>query len=56
MEYGYVVAGSVTLVVEEQTYVLRAGDAIRFNSAARHAYSTGDEPATLLTVVSYADD
>lgn len=56
IEHGYVVAGQVTLVIGDTTYVLDAGDAIRFASSVPHAYSTGDQAATLLTVVVYADE
>jgi transcriptional regulator with XRE-family HTH domain len=56
VEHGYVVAGEVTLTVGTDTYVLAAGDAVRFASSVPHAYSTGDITATLLTVVVYADE
>ena len=56
IEHGYVVAGSVTLAIGDDEYVLTAGDAVRFSSAVPHAYSTGDEAATLITVVVYADE
>jgi hypothetical protein len=29
---------------------------VRFSSALPHAYSTGDEAATLITVVVYTDE
>jgi hypothetical protein len=37
----------------DDTFLLGQGDAIRFSSEISHAYSTGDMPAILLTVVSY---
>ena len=56
IEHGYVVAGTVTLTVEDEEFVLEQGDAVRFSSGVPHAYSTGDQPCTLLTVVVYADE
>lgn len=56
IEHGYVVAGRVTLVVGNDSYVLEEGDAVRFSSAIPHAYSTDDVEATLLTVVVYNDE
>jgi len=56
VEHGYVVAGELTLTVGTDTYMLAEGDAVRFASSIPHAYSTGDVPATLLTVVVYADE
>lgn len=56
VEHGYVVAGRCTLTIGDETYQLEEGDAVRFSSAVPHAYSTGDQPATLLTVVVYADE
>lgn len=56
IEHGYVVAGSVTLTIGDDEYVLGEGDAVRFSSAVPHAYCTGAEAATLITVVVYADE
>jgi mannose-6-phosphate isomerase-like protein (cupin superfamily) len=56
VEHGYVVAGRVVLTIGDATYVLEAGDAIRFASSVPHAYSTTDLAATLLTVVVAADE
>lgn len=56
VEYAYVVSGSVTLTLGEEVFVLNEGDSIRFSSEIPHAYSTGDTPSTLLTVVSYDDE
>ncbi len=56
IEHGYVVAGTVTLSVGDQSYPLHAGDAVRFASSIPHSYSTGAKACTLLTVVVYADD
>lgn len=56
IEHGYLVAGRVTLVVGNDSYVLEEGDAVRFSSAIPHAYSTDDMAATLLTVVVYNDE
>ena len=56
VEYAYVISGSVTLTLGEDTYELGEHDAIRFSSEVSHAYSTGDVPAILLTVVSYDDE
>jgi quercetin dioxygenase-like cupin family protein len=53
VEYAYVVSGSVSLALGDDTFLLGQGDAIRFSSEISHAYSTGDMPAILLTVVSY---
>jgi len=56
IEHGYVVSGEVTLQLGDATHRLSAGDAVRFASSVPHAYSTGPEAATLLTVVVYADE
>jgi transcriptional regulator with XRE-family HTH domain len=56
IEYGYVVAGSVTLRVGDDEFVLDAGDCVRFAAEVQHAYSTGTDGCTLLTVVAYADE
>jgi transcriptional regulator with XRE-family HTH domain len=56
IEHGYVVAGRVTLTIGDEAYELTEGDAVRFSSALPHAYSTGDEAATLITVVVYTDE
>lgn len=56
IEYGYVVAGSVTLGVGDEEYVLEAGDCVRFAAEVQHAWSTGSQQCTLLTVVAYADE
>lgn len=56
VEYAYVITGSVTLRLGNETYELGEHDAIRFSSEVAHAYSTGDVPAILLTVVSYDDE
>ncbi len=56
VEYAYVISGSVTLRLGNETYELGEHDAIRFSSEVAHAYSTGDAPAILLTVVSYDDE
>lgn len=56
IEYGYVVAGSVTLDVGDDEYLLEAGDCVRFAAEVQHAWSTGSGQCTLLTVVAYADE
>jgi quercetin dioxygenase-like cupin family protein len=56
VEYAYVISGSVTLRLGDSTFELSEHDAIRFSSEISHAYSTGDVPAILLTVVSYDDE
>ena len=56
VEYAYVISGSVTLRLGDTTFELSEHDAIRFSSEISHAYSTGDVPAILLTVVSYDDE
>jgi transcriptional regulator with XRE-family HTH domain len=56
IEYGYVVTGSVSVTIADDTYQLDTGDAIRFSSGIPHAYSTGEAAATLLTVVAYSDE
>lgn len=56
VEYAYVISGSVTLRLGNETYELGEHDAIRFSSEVAHAYSTSDAPAILLTVVSYDDE
>lgn len=56
VEYGYVVAGSVTVTIGDDVHHLGPGDAVQFSAALRHSYSTGDEPATVLTVVTYSDE
>ena len=47
VEYAYVISGSVTLRLGNETYELGEHDAIRFSSEVAHAYSTGDAPAIL---------
>jgi hypothetical protein len=56
VEYAYVISGAVTLTLGDDKYELGEHDAIRFSSETSHAYSTGDSPAILLTVVSYDDE
>lgn len=56
IEHGYVVAGRVTLTIGDDTHVLDQGDAVRFASSVPHAWGTLDQPASLITVIVYADD
>lgn len=56
VEYAYVVTGRVVLTVGETEYPLGPGDTVRFSSGLAHTYSTGDEAATLVSVVCYADE
>ena len=56
VEYGYVVSGSVSVTIGDSVHLLDQGDAIQFSAALPHSYSTGPEPATVLTVVSYSDE
>ena len=56
VEHGYVVSGVVELTVGPDMFRLVAGDAVRFGSEVQHQYVAIGGPATLLTVVSYADD
>lgn len=51
IEFAYVVEGAVRLVVDGVEHHLRAGESVRFSASAGHAYSTGDMPARVLTVL-----
>ncbi|WP_335937337.1 helix-turn-helix domain-containing protein [Streptomyces sp. PTD5-9] len=53
VEYVMVVAGRVTLVVDEVPYDLHAGDSARFDGRAGHYYSTEDSPAATHSIVGY---
>ncbi|MFJ4623912.1 helix-turn-helix domain-containing protein [Streptomyces sp. NPDC088812] len=53
VEHVMVVAGRVTLVVDEVPYDLRAGDSARFDGRASHYYTTDDSAATTHSIVGY---
>ncbi|MFE4454860.1 helix-turn-helix domain-containing protein [Streptomyces sp. NPDC056796] len=53
VEYVMVVAGQVTLVVDEVPHALHAGDSARFDGRASHYYTTEDSPATTHSIVGY---
>ncbi|MFD6278617.1 helix-turn-helix domain-containing protein [Streptomyces sp. NPDC060209] len=53
VEYVMVVAGQVTLVVDEVPYDLHAGDSARFDGRASHYYTTEDSPAATHSIVGY---
>jgi len=53
VEYVMVVAGQVTLVVDEVPYDLHAGDSARFDGRAGHYYTTEDSPAATHSIVGY---
>ncbi|MFJ8860142.1 helix-turn-helix domain-containing protein [Streptomyces sp. NPDC102451] len=53
VEYVMVVAGQVTLVVDEVPHDLHAGDSARFDGRASHYYTTEDSPATTHSIVGY---
>ncbi|MEO3785768.1 XRE family transcriptional regulator [Actinocorallia sp. B10E7] len=53
VEYAYVVAGAITLGSQGWSVDLGAGDAVRFAAEHDHVYTTGDEPARVLTLVSF---
>lgn len=56
VEYAYIVSGRVLLTVGETEHPLGPGDTVRFSSGLTHTYSTGDEAATVVSVVCYADE
>ncbi|GAB2866436.1 XRE family transcriptional regulator [Actinocorallia aurea] len=53
VEYAYVVSGSVTVESEGWSVDLAPGDAIRFGAEHDHVYTTGSEPARVLTILSF---
>lgn len=53
VEYAYVVSGSVTVAAQDWSVDLGAGDAVRFAAEHDHVYTTGAEPARLLTLLSF---
>ncbi|MCD0451660.1 XRE family transcriptional regulator [Actinocorallia sp. API 0066] len=53
VEYAYVVSGTVTVAAEGWTVDLGPGDALRFAAEHDHVYTTGPDPARVLTLLSY---
>ncbi|MEU9062193.1 XRE family transcriptional regulator [Streptomyces sp. NPDC048430] len=53
VEYVMVIAGRVTLVVDEVPYDLHAGDSARFDGRVSHYYTTEDSPAATHSIVGY---
>jgi transcriptional regulator with XRE-family HTH domain len=50
-EVGYVLSGTVDLILEDRTHRLRQGDSFVFASTLPHAYrNAGDEPASIFWV------
>ena len=45
IEYGYLIEGELTLQLEFETHVLRAGDSLHFDSARPHLYVNNGEVA-----------
>ncbi|MFF9348879.1 helix-turn-helix domain-containing protein [Streptomyces sp. NPDC014734] len=56
VEYVLVMAGRVTLVVDEVPHLLDTGDAARFSGLSSHYYTTEDSPAVTHTIVGHPRD
>lgn len=56
VEYVTVLAGSVTLVVDDEPHLLGTGDTARFSGLSSHYYTTQNSPALTQTLVSYPGD
>lgn len=56
-EFDYILSGSLKVQMEEHTEILKAGDAIYYDSGHGHGMiATGGEPCTFLAVVLKAED
>ena len=54
-EYIMVKSGKLKLRVDKESYIVKAGDAIRFDSDKEHEYyNAGDEKMELICVFSYS--
>ncbi len=56
LEYGYVVDGSVELVVGQHRLLLNAGDAVQFSAELPHLYRALDTTSTVYAIVSYGNE
>ncbi len=56
LEYGYVVNGTVELLVGERRLVLGAGDAVQFSAEVPHIYRALDVTSTVFAIVTYGNE
>lgn len=56
IEYGYVAAGELELIIGEQTLRLGVGDAVQFSASTPHVYRALGKAGTIITVVAYSHD
>jgi transcriptional regulator with XRE-family HTH domain len=56
VEYAFVIHGSVRVESQEWSIRLNRGDCIRFSAEFGHSYVTESRPASILTIVTFADD
>jgi transcriptional regulator with XRE-family HTH domain len=56
VEYAFVTDGSVRVESQEWSLRLDRGDCIRFSAEFGHSYVTGSRPASVLTILTFADD
>ncbi len=56
VEYAFVVEGAVRIESQDWSVNLSRGDCIRFSSEFGHSYVTGSRPASVLTIITFADD
>lgn len=52
-EFNYILDGTVSVILRDREYILKAGDSIYFNPAIPHGQkAVGGEPARFLTVIN----
>lgn len=56
VEYAFVTEGTVKIESQDWSETLHRGDCIRFSSEFHHSYVTGSKPASVLTIITFADD
>ena len=56
LEYGYVVNGSVELLVGERRLILGSGDAVQFSAEVPHIYRALDVTSTVFAIVTYGNE
>lgn len=56
LEYGYVVAGDVELVLGDRVLHLNAGDAVQFSAELPHLYRALDTTSTVFAIVTYGNE
>ena len=56
VEYAFVIEGAVRIEAQDWSVSLSRGDCVRFSSEFEHSYVTSSRPATVLTVITFADD